>query len=275
MINRVNKPPFKVDEVFDACVSSFQSSEVREKYNRERNKVLTEETLMEGNLEANNPHEINMYKTFLLVDDFKKLYKSKLVTSKPGKPYYDRLRKLANNNICPICNLDRVTQLDHYYPQSIFTYLSITPLNLYPICYECNKNKSDLISNIYNKTFVNPYFEDYNDLEWLKCKLVINPTHISFLYYVDNTVDFNGRIKYIFDKLKLQERYGVAANNIFSNFHNYYKMLANSSTSNLRDFIESQSLGFLHSSNQKNHYNKELFIAMLDQYDELLVFLQS
>ena len=82
--------------------------------------------------------------------------------------------------VCPYCNrsytfttkIDNNSQtikyicrpeIDHFFPKSIFPYLSCTPANFIPSCHQCNHKKSD----DYNTTDVNthtvyPYLESFS-----------------------------------------------------------------------------------------------------------------
>lgn len=52
--------------------------------------------------------------------------------------------------------------LDHFYPKSKYPYLSISPLNLIPICSSCNQLKSDM--DILSKPFPHPYYDSIPSL---------------------------------------------------------------------------------------------------------------
>ena len=82
--------------------------------------------------------------------------------------------------VCPYCNRSYIftskavqndktlkyicrPEIDHFFPKSIFPYLSCTPANFIPSCHQCNHKKSD----DYNTTDVNthtvyPYLESFD-----------------------------------------------------------------------------------------------------------------
>ncbi|RRR73156.1 MAG: hypothetical protein EI684_09240 [Candidatus Viridilinea halotolerans] len=58
------------------------------------------------------------------------------------KDVFRREFDVANPDVvvCPLCDGPRNTeQVDHIYPKSLYPFLSCHPLNLVPICFQCNK----------------------------------------------------------------------------------------------------------------------------------------
>lgn len=82
-----------------------------------------------------------------------------------------RLHKMTNIKTCPYCNAQFLLtnkdkklrfQLDHYYPQSRFPYLSLSFYNLVPSCSSCNQKKSDLIPD--PELDFHPYYSDLDKI---------------------------------------------------------------------------------------------------------------
>jgi hypothetical protein len=108
-------------------------------------------------------------------EDFKKyqklfedLYKNELSTSSFKKSFFDIFHDV---NVCPYCNRNFINpiykterlgndnekqapDIEHFYPKSIYPFLSLSISNLLPSCTFCNKIKSDY--DTYN-TFKSPY----------------------------------------------------------------------------------------------------------------------
>lgn len=97
-----------------------------------------------------------------------------------GRKYYDAIMANANGQ-CPICGSGKAKNLDHFMPKSLYPILCVTPVNLIPVCRDCNFDKRDDFDTDYYSIPFNPYFDVMDD-EWLACD-------ISF--YDDNTFDIS------------------------------------------------------------------------------------
>jgi hypothetical protein len=86
--------------------------------------------------------------------------------------FYDVIMAAAPFGICPSCNQRTVSNLDHYLPQVDHSALAITPINLVPICSECNKTKLSYSSSSAEEQLLHPYFDNVEDEVWLFAKVV-------------------------------------------------------------------------------------------------------
>jgi hypothetical protein len=100
-------------------------------------------------------------------DEMQRIYSSTFVRSARTRHFYDTIKKLPPNDICPICGLRTVSTLDHYLAQSRHPCLTIVPLNLIPACADCNKAKLDMQPATAEEQTLHPYFDDFNDARWL------------------------------------------------------------------------------------------------------------
>lgn len=92
------------------------------------------------------------------------------------------LQKRLNIHICPYCNANytRISvdgrfraDLEHFFPQSLYPYLSVSLFNLFPACQTCNKLKSNRSNRIktsqgekvvgQGKEIIFPYDESFDD----------------------------------------------------------------------------------------------------------------
>ena len=84
-----------------------------------------------------------------------------------------KLTEALGVNICPYCNRNYVhtlekdkgktrPELDHYYPQSRFPFLSLSIYNLIPSCHICNSNFKGSI-DFYEKKHIHPYEDNLSD----------------------------------------------------------------------------------------------------------------
>lgn len=86
--------------------------------------------------------------------------------------YREYMEQLVEKR-CPICDCSfaysQVT-LDHILPKSKFPFLSITPINLVPTCYNCNMRKNDRIPS----KVLNPYFHGFSPFDYLTIIIKVN-----------------------------------------------------------------------------------------------------
>lgn len=86
--------------------------------------------------------------------------------------YREYMEQLVEKR-CPICDCSfaysQVT-LDHILPKSKFPFLSITPINLVPACYNCNMRKNDGIPS----KVLNPYFHGFSPFDYLTIIIKVN-----------------------------------------------------------------------------------------------------
>lgn len=147
--------------------------------------------------------------------EMKSLYDSNFVkateTNNAGREIYDYLKDRAKDNICPYCSIRRVRQIDHYIPKAHFPKFAVTPINLVPICKECNEDKKTKASNVAEEMFIHPYFEDVNHFEWLKCYVDEGSWPITFKYEVEVQNDsyelLRKRIHKQYEELKIYEEF--------------------------------------------------------------------
>lgn len=121
-------------------------------------------------------------------DDLIDLYEAKMVRAKegePGRELYDKLRNGSSRGICPFCSQMQVTTLDHYLPKSTYSAYSIYPGNLIPSCLRCNMNK--LAKS--NGQILHPYYDDIENIEWLRCAIRRNHDSIVLNYSVNKDID--------------------------------------------------------------------------------------
>ncbi|MCM2291424.1 hypothetical protein NAC44_03660 [Allorhizobium sp. BGMRC 0089] len=101
------------------------------------------------------------------VDEMKRVYKGTFAKSKTTRPIYDLIKKLPENDICPMCGQRTVGTLDHYLAQSLHPALVVTPANLLPSCGDCNKAKLDAQPQSEVEQTLHPYFDEVDDADWL------------------------------------------------------------------------------------------------------------
>lgn len=83
------------------------------------------------------------------------LYALYMKTQDGRRLSYIRTQLFKSVDVCPLCGIQRPSQLDHQMPRSKFKSLSVCRLNLVPICGVCNNKKSASEASL----FVHPYYD--------------------------------------------------------------------------------------------------------------------
>ena len=122
---------------------------------KNNNKILVNSTL----------HNFSNYK-----DVFEKLYKDQLSGKEELKKQFFNL--FEDMNVCPYCNRNFINpiykehsvgrdnknqspDIEHFFPKSLYPFLSLSISNLLPSCAFCNKIKSDV--DTYKNNCLSPY----------------------------------------------------------------------------------------------------------------------
>lgn len=93
-------------------------------------------------------------------------------STKPLAMLKQQIKKLqVKYPICPYCGLNVADAFDHYLPKGKFPEFSIYSQNLIPICSQCNRLKSEQFLNGTQRTFINSYFDDFVNIQFLNVKI--------------------------------------------------------------------------------------------------------
>jgi hypothetical protein len=113
--------------------------------------------------------------------EMEKLYKGTFSRkNSPARHLYDKIKTASG--ICPLCAQGRVDTLDHYLAQSLHPALAVTPMNLVPACFSCNKAKLDRQPKSADDQTLHPYFDEVDDEVWLFARVVEDhPPVVRFL----------------------------------------------------------------------------------------------
>jgi len=75
------------------------------------------------------------------------------------------------NDICPLCECDSVTTMDHYLPKEKYALFVIHPRNLIPCCNSCNQHKSENVYKDGKRALWNCYLDNPIDSRFLYCTI--------------------------------------------------------------------------------------------------------
>lgn len=133
------------------------------------------------------------------------------------KPLEKILNRIVENQegyhktMCPYCNIFQTETVDHFLPKSVFPEFSFLPNNLVWCCSKCNTTKNDFYIENGKPIFLNPYFEDLNEYEFLECNITIDNSQLSYSYCINKENIRNHQtgpaIEKQYSKLEVIERY--------------------------------------------------------------------
>jgi hypothetical protein len=215
---KIDLPMFSETDVFEDCIA------VKEEPVRSRLKGIAAYVASA----ADNYKEKAKSLTFHLIktedgvggsvstSEMTDLYKS--VFARKSSPvrvkYYDELRLAPDHGRCPMCGQRDVSTLDHYLPKSKNPSLAVTPVNLVPVCQDCNKAKSEHHPKSSEQQFIHPYYDKLPVDIWLVADLEESkPPALKFHVLTPLNCDetLAKRLVWHFDKLKLAKLYASHA----------------------------------------------------------------
>ncbi len=165
------KPPQPMNDIITACVSGLTNNALSTAAINAIPTIQTYSNAFNEKMEQISAFELSPHPTIyenFSKDDIIKLYKTKF--SKKGHPariYYDHIKLSAHDNICPVCGVQIVSTLDHYFAKTQYPTLALSPCNLIPACSDCNKNKGDIIFTCAQEMPLHPYYDSLATNEWL------------------------------------------------------------------------------------------------------------
>lgn len=210
----------------------------------------------------------------LTVDEMKKIYCNKFSKGILREKYYDKLMALAATGKCPICGIGQVSNLDHYLAKSLYPIYAVTPVNLIPICKDCNFEKLDVEIQSYIQSPFHPYYDYLDNLIWLNAQVFRSSEgNIVVVYSVDGNIakidnNLYLRLKYHFDLYKLNKAYSIQATSEISENQKLWKKLL---TNFGEDYLKQYLAECLDSKEdiQKNTWNTALLRALINDINIL------
>lgn len=133
------------------------------------------------------------------------------------KKHHKSQRQTHNGLKCVYCGIRRqeAEDLDHYLPRSVFPVYSILSYNLIFVCKTCNQEfkKALFVENDGTRCILNPYFDDIETYDFLRCTITYDElTSFSLNYDVIKPQGTNNPqllqvAKNHFRRLGLNDRY--------------------------------------------------------------------
>lgn len=228
---KIEKPTFKVDEVFIECISNYRDN-TKNRYLKTRLNSYQSEIEHFSCVYENHALDKTFYKlppdmlitnneAIVTSEEMKKVYEEKLSRrGQPGRAFYDKIVVSAKKK-CPLCGKVGINnlELDHHLPKSEYPTLSVTPSNLVPSCSICNKLKLAKSPKKTDTETIHPYFLDNKKEEnsqWLYSKVVPDENEIpTLIFFVKSNPKWDrptvARIENHFSVFNLAETYNTLA----------------------------------------------------------------
>ena len=259
------------EEIFEECVSAYRDKTKVATLLKCKDLVRLDSELYDKVI----PGKIEQFQQSSLPDDVAKIdiikvYTNKFVAEKsPGRKYYNIIREQAKLNICPICGIRPVKNLDHYLPKAKYPTLSVTPNNLIPSCRDCNMDKRDSASCDSQNIPVHLYFDDIPNEPWLYVTVGDN---LEILYYIScpKTVDkgVRKRLEKHLEFYDLHELYSShASSQIADSINMWKKVMFQSGEQALKLSLEDECESA--EKNDLNSWKSALYRGLINNFDKV------
>lgn len=254
-------PPYDVDTALTACLSNLTNEDLRDRYEAVRPHLVAAEESFRDSAMENTLFEFEKTGQIEQVSraQLKALYRDKFAKGgQPGRYIYDTIRMSVPYEKCPLCGRGIVYSVDHHLPQTQYSALVITPINLVPACQDCNKNKTAATPTMSSEETLHPYFDDIDGELWLKARIVeVSPP--AALFYVEpppawSTILAN-RVRHHFRVFKLRSTYAVLAAEEISNVRAYLQAVPD-----VRQHLIAVAASYR--LNRRNSWNAAAYTAM-------------
>lgn len=197
-MKQLNKPTFSVKEIVEDCAMSYTNTKLRQRLTNSSEYIsaqsdeydkLSNQHCLEKVLKEALPTNVSKKE---MVD----LYDKKFVgNAKIKDKYYNKIMIEAKGK-CPICGIGQASTLDHYLAKTIYPMYSVTPLNLVPVCKDCNYNKRDSEYNSIIEFPLNPYYDNVDNTIWLEAELMIKDGSLCTKYRINEAVEVLDKVLY-------------------------------------------------------------------------------
>ena len=271
------KPNFNVKNIVEDCASSIQSVEKRKRFTDSSSYIQSKSEEYDSSAKLgeweNITHESKV-NGIIESNEMVSLYNDKFVKHSPEREqYYDKIMGLAINGKCPICGIGQVSTLDHYLAKTIYPTYAVTPINLVPVCRDCNSIKKDTPITSNNAAPFHPYFDHIDNLIWLKANVERKDCGFGISYCINpdiKDIDSNlySRLNSHFSLYDLSKAYATqATTEIAENITIWEKKYKEWGKEILRKYLQE----CLESKEvyQRNTWNTALLRALIEDIDVL------
>ena len=219
-----------------------------------------------------NIHNFSNYK-----DIFEKLYKEQLSGKEELKKQFFKL--FEDLNVCPYCNRNFINpiykensvgtdnknqspDIEHFFPKSIYPFLSLSISNLLPSCAFCNKIKSDV--DTYKHNCLSPYEIKNSDFRF---DFTLKSERVKEVKLISKTDCKNSEILHL--ESLYNEVHSKYINDIFDDILKYPKSYYEKSMKNFK-LIEKEYKKVFRNYYDEKDFNKQPLSKMTkDLYNQI------
>ncbi|MEZ5874837.1 MAG: HNH endonuclease signature motif containing protein [Hyphomicrobiales bacterium] len=219
----VARPELDIEMTFTTCISKIRNEDLRARMVSITEQIVQAAELYSARAEQEELHlfpQSNDVNGIVSRDEMIDTYDQRLAGNKgPGRGIYDKIKLLPEYGICPFCDHNVVSTLDHILPKTLYPVLSVTPDNLVGCCKDCNKAKLAVAPMIAADVVLHPYFDNITGIPWLTAKVIEG--RVAAVAFRPATVndcsdELNLRIINQFEMLELGRLYSHQAARIIS-----------------------------------------------------------
>lgn len=214
----LKKPELDVTNTYLTCISRVKETTLKERLETILDKIVLAAQEYERAAKIGELNAIattNKVGGLVSKQEMATVYTSRMARKgSPGRPIYDKLLSSCPYDRCPLCGQRTVSTLDHHLPIAFYPELVVTPVNLVPVCMDCNKAKLDIIPKKNEEATLHPYFDYIQDERWLYARIEKNePPSLQFFVVPHQSWDNlkKLRVSWHFEVFKLAKLYAVHA----------------------------------------------------------------
>ncbi|HMN12767.1 MAG TPA: HNH endonuclease [Bellilinea sp.] len=220
----IDCPEYSALKVFEECIPVKRNKDLKTRLAGVTRHITAAETAYKEKAKTLSFHEIKTAQGIgesVTTAEMEDLYVTVFArkSSPVRKKYYDELMLIPENGTCPMCGQRDVSTLDHYLPKAKNPGLAVTPINLVPVCKECNHTKWEYHPETADQQFIHPYFDKLPESMWLVADLdQTRPPALK--YHVSPPQDCGAvlakRLIWHFEELNLAKLYASQAGKILA-----------------------------------------------------------
>ena len=215
----IERPEYSASAVFMDCIQVKRNKELKTRLEGIATDIVAAETAYDNMAKSLAFYEFKTKEgvgesvsTSAMEDLYVTVFARK--SSPVRKKYYDELMLIPENGTCPMCGQRDASTLDHYLPKAKNPSLAVTPINLVPVCKECNHTKWEYHPETADQQFIHPYYDKLPVGTWLVADLdQTRPPALRF--YVSPPKDCDEtlakRLVWHFEELDLAKLYASQA----------------------------------------------------------------
>lgn len=172
----IARPELSAESAFTTCISRVRDPELAGRLANATPTVVAASSVFDLAARRHRLDEVAtraMVAPDLTADEMENIYTQRMAKSgAPGREIYDEILTSAPSGRCPLCMQRLAATLDHHLPKAHYPALVVAPLNLVPVCSDCNKAKKNSVPTAADNVPLHPYYDDLGQEVWLTATVV-------------------------------------------------------------------------------------------------------